>query len=186
MIAAAAVSSGRGSGIGSAGAHPGRGKGADRGRGADGGRGGRGGGRGTAGRGAGTGSGGAALVPKYVLPNGEWCSSGTCHINHDKLAPGETCHRDSSKAIKVKSHVWTNEAHMQRLRDARLANHKHFKLPGEPKPISLLEAQVNQDATPGSMSFMFDVGSPEYGDGFDVEADPIIAQSIEDAYEYCT
>eukprot|EP00965_Chrysotila_dentata_P094479 3123425-Pleurochrysis_carterae.AAC.1 len=30
----------------------------------------------------------------YELPNGQWCSKGTCHFNHDKVNPGGPCYRD--------------------------------------------------------------------------------------------
>eukprot|EP00965_Chrysotila_dentata_P009161 298104-Pleurochrysis_carterae.AAC.1 len=31
----------------------------------------------------------------YELPNGQWCSKGTCYFNHDKVNPGgPCCYRD--------------------------------------------------------------------------------------------
>eukprot|EP00965_Chrysotila_dentata_P132649 4386300-Pleurochrysis_carterae.AAC.2 len=32
--------------------------------------------------------------PPYELPNGQWCSKGTCHFTHDKVNPSGPCHRD--------------------------------------------------------------------------------------------
>eukprot|EP00965_Chrysotila_dentata_P178480 5894385-Pleurochrysis_carterae.AAC.1 len=32
----------------------------------------------------------------YELPNGQWCSKGTCHFTHDKVNPGGPCYRDPS------------------------------------------------------------------------------------------
>ena len=108
---------------------------------------------------------------RYILPDGKWCSAGTCHIKHDEIAPGEACHRDSTKAIALKPHVWNNASHVQRLRNDRLENHKYFGHPGQPQPLTLKGGSTNsnaavpqegEDETAGSMSFMFDVGSPDY------------------------
>eukprot|EP00965_Chrysotila_dentata_P209178 6185150-Pleurochrysis_carterae.AAC.1 len=32
--------------------------------------------------------------PPYKLPDGQWCSKGTCHFTHDQINPGEPCYRD--------------------------------------------------------------------------------------------
>eukprot|EP00965_Chrysotila_dentata_P030339 1009659-Pleurochrysis_carterae.AAC.1 len=30
----------------------------------------------------------------YELPNGKWCSKGTCHFTNDKVNPGDPCYSD--------------------------------------------------------------------------------------------
>eukprot|EP00965_Chrysotila_dentata_P038716 1285895-Pleurochrysis_carterae.AAC.1 len=42
----------------------------------------------------GAGGGAPGGRPPYELPNGQWCSSGTCHFTHDKVNPGGPCYRD--------------------------------------------------------------------------------------------
>ena len=146
-------------------------------------------GRGKGGRGSGGGSAQppatAPKRPDYFLPENVWCKEKTCHINHDVMSPGKPCYRNSQKSVELPATIWNNPAHMERLRAARKENHTFFNLPGEPMPLrgpsatthspgrtpadANIAATENDEATPGAMCFMadvgmFDVGSPEFTD----------------------
>ena len=175
VIAAAAATGGKGAGKGGP---PGKGGGR-----AGGGRVNRGCGRGRGGAGAAPGA--AATppnsppwVPSCILPNDEWCSSKTCHFNHDVTRPGHPCHRNSQVKIHLPKSMWENKAHVEKLKNARLSNHQFYGLPGQPKPVHGpkpgaqrartdahlgLPDDINAagDASMGALSFMFDVGSPD-------------------------
>jgi hypothetical protein len=136
-LAAAAAVTGPSRGKGSAG---GRGKGNGRGNAAGKGGGGKGGtGRASGGRGGAAApapaSSGAKQTSPFVLPDGAWCKSKTCHLNHDTRRPGETCYRKSDESPELPERIWNSPGHLAALERDRLENHKYFSLPGQPKPM---------------------------------------------------
>ena len=128
----------------------------------------------------------------YILPDGKWCSTQTCHLDHDTRRPGTTCYRKSDVSVEVPQRVWDSPGYLAALDADRLANHQYHKLPGQPKPLrgpggttvrpALTHANANlcdpcvdewgfeidaaldesADDNGGAMSFMFDMGSPDY------------------------
>ena len=127
-----------------------------------GGRGGKGsaakgkGGKGAGGRaGAGRGTGGRGSAPAanartptttypngdpkppspYLLSGGRWCSTNTCHLDHDTRRPGEACYRKSDVSPKLPERIWNSPKHLASLDRDRLENHKYHNLPGQPKQL---------------------------------------------------
>ena len=179
---------------------------------------GRGRGRGGPGRGSAPAAPASADSSKpkspYILPGGKWCSSQTCHLDHDTRRPGTTCYRKSDVSVEVPQRVWDSPGYLAALDADRLANHQYHKLPGQPKPLrgpggttvrpALAHANANlcdpcvdewgfaiyaaldesADDNGGAMSFMFDMGSPDYSSS-PQHLDPHYAQLAMDEAEAC-
>eukprot|EP00965_Chrysotila_dentata_P171326 5654046-Pleurochrysis_carterae.AAC.1 len=67
---------------------------------------------------------GAAL---YELPNGQWCSKGTCHFTHDEINPGGPCYRDPRWPGPLPDKVLKNKQQVERTKNARENNAKRLQ-----------------------------------------------------------
>eukprot|EP00965_Chrysotila_dentata_P103548 3417882-Pleurochrysis_carterae.AAC.1 len=63
----------------------------------------------------------------YKLPNGQWCSKGTCHFTHDKLNPGGPCYRDPRWPGPPPEKVLKNKQQVERIKNARENNAKRLQ-----------------------------------------------------------
>eukprot|EP00965_Chrysotila_dentata_P185516 6124622-Pleurochrysis_carterae.AAC.1 len=63
--------------------------------------------------------------PPCELPNGQWCSKGTCHFTHDKVNPGGACYRDPRWRGPLPETVLNNKQQEERSNNARenIAHH---------------------------------------------------------------
>eukprot|EP00965_Chrysotila_dentata_P051539 1709739-Pleurochrysis_carterae.AAC.1 len=55
----------------------------------------------------------------YKLPNGQWCSKGTCHFTHDTVSPGGPCYRDPRRPGPLPDKVIKNKQQVERIKNAR-------------------------------------------------------------------
>eukprot|EP00965_Chrysotila_dentata_P124930 4129920-Pleurochrysis_carterae.AAC.1 len=68
----------------------------------------------------------------YELPNGQWCSQGTCHFTHDKVNPGGPCYRDPRWPGPVPEKVLKNKQQVERIKNARENNGKRLQVANLP------------------------------------------------------
>eukprot|EP00965_Chrysotila_dentata_P178661 5900139-Pleurochrysis_carterae.AAC.1 len=68
----------------------------------------------------------------YELPNGQWCSKGTCHFTHDKVNPDGPCYRDPRWPGPLPDKVLKNKQQVERIKKARENNAKRLQVPNLP------------------------------------------------------
>eukprot|EP00965_Chrysotila_dentata_P114460 3783124-Pleurochrysis_carterae.AAC.2 len=65
----------------------------------------------------GAGGGAPRSRPRYELPNGQWCSKGTCHFTHDEVNPGGPCYRDPRWPEPLPDKVLKNKQQVERIKN---------------------------------------------------------------------
>eukprot|EP00965_Chrysotila_dentata_P047883 1588359-Pleurochrysis_carterae.AAC.1 len=68
----------------------------------------------------------------YELPDGQWCSKGTCHFNHDQVNPGGHCYRDPRWPGPLPEKVLKNKQQVERIKNARENNAKRLQVANLP------------------------------------------------------
>eukprot|EP00965_Chrysotila_dentata_P056147 1861075-Pleurochrysis_carterae.AAC.1 len=68
----------------------------------------------------------------YEMPNGQWCSQGTCHFTHDKVNPGGLCYRDPRWPGPLPDKVLNNKQQVERIKNARENNAKRLQVANLP------------------------------------------------------
>eukprot|EP00965_Chrysotila_dentata_P243285 6205336-Pleurochrysis_carterae.AAC.1 len=63
----------------------------------------------------------------YELPNGQWCSNGTCHFNHNTVNPGGPCYRDSRWPGPLPEKILKKKQQVERIKNARKNNAKRLQ-----------------------------------------------------------
>ena len=66
------------------------------------------------------------------LPEGQYCSSGTCNFDHDRLKPGKPCYRQSDFEGPLPQSTYDNEAARTRIENDKMANSKRLGTPYKP------------------------------------------------------
>eukprot|EP00965_Chrysotila_dentata_P150820 4983649-Pleurochrysis_carterae.AAC.1 len=69
----------------------------------------------------------------YELPDGQWCSKGTCHFTHDKVNPEGPCYRDPRWPGLLPDKVLNNKQQVERIKNAIETNNaKRMNISGLP------------------------------------------------------
>eukprot|EP00965_Chrysotila_dentata_P061495 2036261-Pleurochrysis_carterae.AAC.1 len=80
----------------------------------------------------------------YELPNGQWCSKGSCQFNHDKVNPGSPCYRDPRWPGPLPEKVLKSKQQEKRIKNARDKNAKRLQVANLPICAAIAAESVGE------------------------------------------
>eukprot|EP00965_Chrysotila_dentata_P188524 6172785-Pleurochrysis_carterae.AAC.5 len=78
----------------------------------------------------------------YEIPNGQWCSKGTCHFTHDKVNPGGPCYRDPPWPGSLPDKVLKNKQQVERIKNACKSYAKRLQVANLPISSAMSAGQA--------------------------------------------